>query len=643
MAAGPPSVLMRSEELIKKADLEHSSFGQVHLYYHKTLGQVVLKTVYTGPQRNGENNRLLLEEGTVMQNLNHERVVKLHGVILESGAYSLVIELIPKDNLLTLLQRTLPTSIKGRIILEVLEGMLYLTKNNVIHRDLKPENILVDKDFHIKIADLGMASCRTWSRLTMEESRRQSRNRGATTAEGSSLCYLAPEHLENIHAQSTEKSDVYSFAIIVWVILTGKEPYENARNQDHICQCVRNGDRPDGQLIPPDTPWEVVKLMRNCWHPQPEMRPTFAESYKLFQDFYSMELEQQVEKDLRELMAEDAEDMKGRMKFLSLEKLSPHTGAYNSSLWRNIRLPVETSTEDLIFPLGGTPEGSIEVDADPIGFNVVFKLPPGQGSHKPSSSISPLDRSPSPKSGVKSAGDDRNITLKVSGAQPMSSPHSPLSESSSSVGTDHSQRCTCNEMATRMQLGAQVAPQGHQPIQRIQSFPGFPLPQYKNPVLAPMSLVNSANTLRPQDSGVFIQNAKWIQIGDNNQLNFGSQDLSLSSFQSTVPNSSIFQELLFTYGSHTVREEHLNVLRNNIGGKWKQCARQLGLSENDIETIYHDFARDGLQEMVHQMLERWRMKEGLAGTTMSSLCRALRDLVKEDVLFQLLQICRTLA
>lgn len=44
--------------------------------------------------------------------------------------------------------------------------------------------------------------------------------RGAGT-----LSYMAPEHLESIHNPSTEKSDVYSFAIVVWVILTGEEPY----------------------------------------------------------------------------------------------------------------------------------------------------------------------------------------------------------------------------------------------------------------------------------------------------------------------------------------------------------------------------------------------------------------------------------
>lgn len=45
----------------------------------------------------------LLDEGSLMRRLNHERVVKLLGVILEDGDYSLVMELIPKGNLLNML------------------------------------------------------------------------------------------------------------------------------------------------------------------------------------------------------------------------------------------------------------------------------------------------------------------------------------------------------------------------------------------------------------------------------------------------------------------------------------------------------------------------------------------------------------
>lgn len=70
-----------------------------------------------------------------------------------------------------------------------------------------------------------MAVSQAWSKLTKEESRRKSHRQTTGERGAGTLSYMAPEHLESIHAASTEKSDVYSFAIVLWVILAGVEPY----------------------------------------------------------------------------------------------------------------------------------------------------------------------------------------------------------------------------------------------------------------------------------------------------------------------------------------------------------------------------------------------------------------------------------
>lgn len=87
----------------------------------------------------------------------------------------------------------------------------------------------------LQIADLGLAAYKTWSKLTKEEFRRKSRMRPSAEGRGAgTLSYMAPEHLESINTPSTEKSDVYSFAIVVWVILTGEEPYASKREAGFI-------------------------------------------------------------------------------------------------------------------------------------------------------------------------------------------------------------------------------------------------------------------------------------------------------------------------------------------------------------------------------------------------------------------------
>lgn len=86
-------------------------------------------------------------------------------------------------------------------------------------------------------------------------------------------------------------------------------------------------------------------------------------------------------------------------------------------------------------------------------------------------------------------------------------------------------------------------------------------------------------------------------------------------------------------------EEHLDLLKENIGAKWKQIARRLGLTDTEIETIEHDFHRDGLTEMVHQMLERWKMKEGSIGYTIGKLLRALDGNINVELIQKILNTC----
>ncbi|CAI9593159.1 unnamed protein product, partial [Staurois parvus] len=82
---------MSSSELLDKKEIDCGGFGKVYLCCHRSHGLVVLKTVFTGCKQDSYKNDLI-QEGKIMYKLNHERVVKLLGVILEDGNYSLVIE-----------------------------------------------------------------------------------------------------------------------------------------------------------------------------------------------------------------------------------------------------------------------------------------------------------------------------------------------------------------------------------------------------------------------------------------------------------------------------------------------------------------------------------------------------------------------
>ncbi|XP_043818508.1 receptor-interacting serine/threonine-protein kinase 1 [Dromiciops gliroides] len=292
---------MKTDDLLEKEQIDSGGFGMVSLCFHRNHGLVILKNVYTGPKRT-EYNVALLEEGKIMHKLKHNRVVKFLGFILEDGNYSLVMEYMEKGNLMKVLKTTsIPLSVKGRIILEVIEGMCYLHREGVIHKDLKPENILVDDDFHVKIADLGVASFKTWSKLTTEENNRQRKRNSAAKVNAGTLSYMAPEHLNDVNAKPTDKSDVYSFAIVLWAIFANKEPYENAICEGQIIACVGKGDRPNVEDIAGKCPEEIINLMVRCWNEKPEARPTFTEIEQEFRPLYLERFEEKVEEDVKKL------------------------------------------------------------------------------------------------------------------------------------------------------------------------------------------------------------------------------------------------------------------------------------------------------------------------------------------------------
>lgn len=112
--------------------------------------------------------------------------------------------------------------------------MSYLHAHNIIHGNLKPENILFDTNLNPKITDFG------FSNFNYQDSILKSSNE--------KLIYTPPEIFSDL--KFTKESDVYSFSMIVYEILTTERPFKN-HSQIRIIMDVSNGKRPEiGSSIP---------------------------------------------------------------------------------------------------------------------------------------------------------------------------------------------------------------------------------------------------------------------------------------------------------------------------------------------------------------------------------------------------------
>ncbi|KAM9285805.1 receptor-interacting serine/threonine-protein kinase 1 isoform 2-T2 [Cariama cristata] len=654
---------MNSQDLLDKKQLDAGGFGTISLCFHKKHGYVVLKKVYTGPQRT-EYNASLLEEGRIMHRLQHDRVVKLLGIILEDGNYSLVMEYVDRGNMMKVLQKlSLPLSVKGRFVLEITEGMLYLHEQGFVHKDLKPENILVDTDFHIKIADLGIASFKSWSRLTQEEAVRQKQIKSARQNNAGTLFYMAPEHLRCVNVKPVEKSDVYSFGIVIWAIFANKEPYEHGINEAQICFGIMNGNRPDIKEITDKCPVEIIDLMKQCWEQESEKRPTFAEISQRYKPFYYQNLGKNIEDDLMNLKKTwpESNELLNRMQSLQIDAVAEDTNngqVDQPNSLHSSQGPMTTEVNEALF--AASPENQ-PVESCETSFtsadHLERKLQHEYNYHvfgsRMDKAVPPVAYTPE----MREEERRRRVSYDPF-AKPSPTPQrSELYPRAEKTGSNTNPYFWPQPAATTPKRGNvdifyrpnpnSLLTGNTEDLYGLCSASTFspskpPVPE-SGPNPQSQTNVNwypkNADTDTEDPIKYSISNSSGIQIGSYNHMKIEEQNQYISTSPVVAEATYMHYEAMGIFDNTTVlTDKHLNLVREKLAKQWKHCARKLGFCDPEIDEIDHDYERDGLKEKVYQMLLKWVMREGSKGATVGKLAKALFGCQRLDLLTSLMQI-----
>jgi serine/threonine protein kinase len=200
------------------------------------------------------------------------------------GAHILVYEYVPNGSLHGHIHTggdgVLPAGARPRIAAEAADALAYIQSSAsppIIHRDVKTANILLDGELNAKVSDFGA------SRLAPVDGAAV-----ATLVQGT-LGYLDPEYL--MTCQLTAKSDVYSFAVVVLELLTGRKAFaaEDDDGEDGClafiiflaaAQAGRHREVMDGRVMA-EVGVEVVdqaaELVVQCLSLNSEERPTMKE------------------------------------------------------------------------------------------------------------------------------------------------------------------------------------------------------------------------------------------------------------------------------------------------------------------------------------------------------------------------------
>jgi len=153
------------------------------------------------------------------------------------------------------------------IMVKACHGLKKLTEYGLHHRDVAARNILlgdytekIDSNTKVKITDFGM------TRKDNDNEKVQK-----TKNDGGPYKWMAPESIQS--QEYNEKTDVYMFAITMWEIMYGREPYENVDAINAAMSVCMKNERPEFLW---DLPAGLKTLIKKCWDKEPNKRPTFA-------------------------------------------------------------------------------------------------------------------------------------------------------------------------------------------------------------------------------------------------------------------------------------------------------------------------------------------------------------------------------
>ena len=254
--------------------IQKDLFSKVYKIISKENGDVYLCKI--SRYKISDKDTDLTQEIDLISHLDHPSLLKFIGYsptnFKNEQKLAIISEFVENGSLRQILDNerkgTKPqnwTNTKKLIVLfGIAAGMSYLHSKNITFRDLRPENIFLDRNYYPKIGDTEIFNqcCLSVSKSFQ-----------STSGIDNSLVYSAPETLQS--NEYTQKSNVYSYSMIAYEIVSCIIPFDNLKNKnDFINTVVTNYDLPKFSETIPKCYQELIET---CWSHNSEERPTFDE------------------------------------------------------------------------------------------------------------------------------------------------------------------------------------------------------------------------------------------------------------------------------------------------------------------------------------------------------------------------------
>jgi Tol biopolymer transport system component len=252
-----------------EAEIGRGGMGVVYRASDERLDRnVALKALPAELAGNPDRLARFEREARLLAQLNHPNLAGLFGLEEQDGATYLVLELVEGETLAERLDRgPLPVVEALELAIEIARGVEAAHEAGVVHRDLKPGNVKITPDGKAKVLDFGLARA---DDLQSSDSGDLTQTPTQTTplqhsptipgAILGTAPYMSPEQARGRAVD--KRSDVWSFAVVLYEMLVGSGPFAGDSAADCIGAILHK--KVDLSRLPPDTPPLVLHVMRRC-------------------------------------------------------------------------------------------------------------------------------------------------------------------------------------------------------------------------------------------------------------------------------------------------------------------------------------------------------------------------------------------